>query len=131
LVELARDTLREAGDVASALALLQVPAQALEHAVRALRAAMDVLPVRGTGERALEAPGVAEAFEALSAALAGLATALQPLRESSPGLDACHARAVDAADRKSTRLNSSHVKISYAVFCLKKKNKLYYKPKLK
>src|SRR5690606_39694898 len=28
-----------------------------------------------------------------------------------------------AKDRKSTRLNSSHVKISYAVFCLKKKNK--------
>src|SRR5690606_41778110 len=26
----------------------------------------------------------------------------------------------DARDRKSTRLNSSHVKISYAVFCLKK-----------
>src|SRR5690606_39370938 len=26
-------------------------------------------------------------------------------------------------DRKSTRLNSSHVKSSYAVFCLKKKNK--------
>src|SRR5690606_19614678 len=30
-------------------------------------------------------------------------------------------------DRKSTRLNSSHVKISYAVFCLKKKNKNKYK----
>src|SRR2546427_6189315 len=28
------------------------------------------------------------------------------------------------ADRKSTRLNSSHSQISYAVFCLKKKNKL-------
>src|SRR5436305_8817807 len=28
-------------------------------------------------------------------------------------------------DRKSTRLNSSHVRISYAVFCLKKKNKQY------
>ena len=28
----------------------------------------------------------------------------------------------DRADRKSTRLNSSHVVISYAVFCLKKKN---------
>src|SRR5690606_39485264 len=27
----------------------------------------------------------------------------------------------DSGDRKSTRLNSSHVKISYAVFCLKKK----------
>src|SRR5438445_7424650 len=32
-----------------------------------------------------------------------------------------------AQDRKSTRLNSSHANISYAVFCLKKKNKgLYY-----
>src|SRR5690606_39586850 len=28
---------------------------------------------------------------------------------------------LNAQDRKSTRLNSSHVKISYAVFCLKKK----------
>src|SRR5690554_7743715 len=28
-------------------------------------------------------------------------------------------------DRKSTRLNSSHVRISYAVFCLKKKNNLH------
>src|SRR5437868_12470935 len=28
-------------------------------------------------------------------------------------------------DRKSTRLNSSHVSISYAVFCLKKKKKIY------
>src|SRR5439155_4307446 len=28
----------------------------------------------------------------------------------------------EAIDRKSTRLNSSHVAISYAVFCLKKKN---------
>src|SRR5690625_5625373 len=31
--------------------------------------------------------------------------------------------AVKRGDRKSTRLNSSHVAISYAVFCLKKKNK--------
>src|SRR5690606_42080512 len=30
---------------------------------------------------------------------------------------------MDELDRKSTRLNSSHVKISYAVFCLKKKKK--------
>src|SRR2546430_14261392 len=30
-------------------------------------------------------------------------------------------RAADPADRKSTRLNSSHSQISYAVFCLKKK----------
>src|SRR5690554_7451725 len=32
-------------------------------------------------------------------------------------------RATITLDRKSTRLNSSHVRISYAVFCLKKKNK--------
>src|SRR5436309_8799450 len=31
--------------------------------------------------------------------------------------------AATSIDRKSTRLNSSHVKISYAVFCLKKKNR--------
>src|SRR5690349_22259559 len=30
----------------------------------------------------------------------------------------------EIGDRKSTRLNSSHVEISYAVFCLKKKKKL-------
>src|SRR3712207_7123319 len=32
-------------------------------------------------------------------------------------------RTPDPADRKSTRLNSSHANISYAVFCLKKKKK--------
>src|ERR1039458_5141746 len=35
-----------------------------------------------------------------------------------------------AGDRKSTRLNSSHLGISYAVFCLKKKNRvLYFSPR--
>src|SRR5690349_23233634 len=33
------------------------------------------------------------------------------------------AAALQGGDRKSTRLNSSHVEISYAVFCLKKKKK--------
>src|SRR3712207_8122029 len=32
------------------------------------------------------------------------------------------------ADRKSTRLNSSHANISYAVFCLKKKHISYHTP---
>src|SRR3712207_7168681 len=36
-------------------------------------------------------------------------------------------RDTDDRDRKSTRLNSSHANISYAVFCLKKKN---YSPRL-
>src|SRR3712207_7615967 len=34
---------------------------------------------------------------------------------------------VKLIDRKSTRLNSSHANISYAVFCLKKKNKPHYR----
>src|SRR2546426_2447892 len=33
---------------------------------------------------------------------------------------------LDIQDRKSTRLNSSHLVISYAVFCLKKKKKLHF-----
>src|SRR5215203_7044362 len=33
-----------------------------------------------------------------------------------------------AVDRKSTRLNSSHANISYAVFCLKKKKKMIRQP---
>src|SRR5256885_3759478 len=40
---------------------------------------------------------------------------------SSRMLRACSA--MTSADRKSTRLNSSHLVISYAVFCLKKKKK--------
>src|SRR3712207_6984994 len=39
---------------------------------------------------------------------------LVPLDEAHPALEVL-------ADRKSTRLNSSHANISYAVFCLKKK----------
>src|SRR3712207_6904188 len=39
-----------------------------------------------------------------------------------------HARFYSLGDRKSTRLNSSHANISYAVFCLKKKKtqSIYY-----
>src|SRR5699024_12188660 len=42
------------------------------------------------------------------------------------GTKSCPAApAAPKRDRKSTRLNSSHVSISYAVFCLKKKHILY------
>src|SRR3712207_8570627 len=54
----------------------------------------------------------------------------QPLRLQVRAVDADRAplvlddrNALVARDRKSTRLNSSHANISYAVFCLKKKNK--------
>src|SRR5256885_2410115 len=42
-----------------------------------------------------------------------------------------HLARVPHRDRKSTRLNSSHLVISYAVFCLKKKNKLYSSARLR
>src|SRR2546426_5592351 len=42
--------------------------------------------------------------------------------ERSEGVHA-HVAALAQRDRKSTRLNSSHLVISYAVFCLKKKKK--------
>src|SRR5207253_7866532 len=42
---------------------------------------------------------------------------------SYPEYERTHALPAHVRDRKSTRLNSSHVAISYAVFCLKKKKK--------
>src|SRR5688572_31347977 len=48
---------------------------------------------------------------------------LVPARDEAAGIRACveAALASEGVDRKSTRLNSSHSQISYAVFCLKKK----------
>src|SRR5690349_23344520 len=46
-------------------------------------------------------------------------------RELDAPLGCGRQRAGLVLDRKSTRLNSSHVEISYAVFCLKKKKKHY------
>src|SRR5690625_7002687 len=43
--------------------------------------------------------------------------------EHKPEMIAIADHVIDLGDRKSTRLNSSHVAISYAVFCLKKKTK--------
>src|SRR5690349_22570960 len=68
--------------------------------------------------RSLRAPrdakgGVIHALNASGAALRA-ATATPAPQHSGPA---------SATDRKSTRLNSSHVEISYAVFCLKKKKK--------
>src|SRR5690606_41934896 len=68
----------------------------------------DALPILSTSPRARAQTAC---WAAVRRALRWVAVSISCSRPSSP------------ADRKSTRLNSSHVKISYAVFCLKKKKK--------
>src|SRR3712207_5793298 len=70
------------------------------------------------GLPALEAATAALIFNGIAAALG--AAGLTTIGGFSPFLSTQGAE----ADRKSTRLNSSHANISYAVFCLKKKKKL-------
>src|SRR5256885_8702080 len=67
----------------------------------------DALPISSLprGGRVLRAPDTAAAL---------------PARDLPGGADG------RCQDRKSTRLNSSHLVISYAVFCLKKKINMYY-----
>src|SRR5438067_4946756 len=49
---------------------------------------------------------------------------LTPLTNAQRNRAAWGMQRTNVQDRKSTRLNSSHVSISYAVFCLKKKKKM-------
>lgn len=107
LVELARDAIAECKATAGALAVVQAPAQALEAATRALRAAMDNLPIRGTAWRALDEVDVEPALQTLEKALKTLEQVLVPLRETAPGLDACHARATDQLARLQRWLESA------------------------
>src|SRR3712207_7666027 len=68
-------------------------------------------------------------FRSLGATLHHLATNSDPRLETPFTFQERPIRALnpeiseELADRKSTRLNSSHANISYAVFCLKKKKK--------
>ncbi len=99
LVELAREALGECRGIDGALAALQQPVRELEHAARALRAAMEGLPPRGTRGQAMELPEFDDSMQALADAITGLRDALAPLREASPGLDSCHARAHEFRSR--------------------------------
>src|SRR5688572_32668972 len=71
----------------------------------------------------LLAGGIAHDFNNLLSSILGNASLAR--LGLPPGTDAeAQLKAIEAAsDRKSTRLNSSHSQISYAVFCLKKKKK--------
>ena len=86
LVELARDAIAECKDVSASIATVQGPAQQLEHATRVLRAAMEVLPTRGTRGRALQDAPVREACVQLIDAVAGLRRCVGRLARSLAGL---------------------------------------------
>src|SRR5690606_40524027 len=84
----------------------------------------DALPISPESEPAMVSAEAGEGEGVAAGSMAPLCRAARrawrraaPQRAASRGRSASRAR----ADRKSTRLNSSHVKISYAVFCLKKK----------
>src|SRR5256885_10477368 len=72
---------------------------------------------RSVGAQAVEAPG---AQQRLQRAPVDLLQVEPPAKVLETRVHP--ARAALREDRKSTRLNSSHLVISYAVFCLKKKN---------
>src|SRR2546428_9914189 len=79
------------------------------------------------GERLrLQAPpaGLASAGITMTPARVGSAPPSQRMRRDDGGADPTR-----AGDRKSTRLNSSHDQISYAVFCLKKKQQHTPRPR--
>src|SRR3712207_7086192 len=83
---------------------------------RLLGPAAAVLPGR-------ERPGLERALRTLT--LAALEEQLHLLPPATAAVSTCVTSHVSltSQDRKSTRLNSSHANISYAVFCLKKKKK--------
>src|SRR3712207_7538258 len=83
-----------------------------------LHDALPILGDRGADRGEHGGPGVGRLVEGQVEAGEALAGVLQVARDEPR--DARHHR---LGDRKSTRLNSSHANISYAVFCLKKKKK--------
>src|SRR5690606_41943106 len=81
-------------------------------------------PTRRSSDLAAEHPDVHGRGHGVVVALHGVDGAgLHGTEKLARGHELVGEIQLDDQDRKSTRLNSSHVKISYAVFCLKKKNK--------
>src|SRR5450830_1983587 len=78
-------------------------------------------------ERTAKSAPLAAAFETRAAVNVDAPARPSPPNTRSTMKSDGHLISKDVRTRKSTRLNSSHVSISYAVFCLKKKKKKYIK----
>ncbi len=98
LVDLARDALSECEGVSGARAEVQEPAQALELAVKSVRAALEPLPTRASLGVFEAHPAVVEALDALRTALGTVAALLEPLAERSVGFKSCRDRAEDLVE---------------------------------
>src|SRR5690606_40910117 len=81
----------------------------------------DALPIWKRRQRASSIASACGRSDGASSRPTPKYSSLRTHPEACAALRASPCRRAPAADRKSTRLNSSHVKISYAVFCLKKK----------
>src|SRR2546427_1436009 len=81
----------------------------------------DALPICGAQELIDQVAVAAVDFHAIETGAHRIGRA--PAEVADHVLDVLCAQCARHGDRKSTRLNSSHSQISYAVFCLKKKKK--------
>src|SRR5437868_11131340 len=84
----------------------------------------DALPILGAGEHVLHAEHEKHAF------MHPVGGRVEEEARDHLIIVGKHRENGPIGDRKSTRLNSSHVSISYAVFCLKKKNNMNIKQNL-
>lgn len=99
LTELASDALAEAGKLSAATSVVLEPVEAVQQAVRALRAAMQPLPARGALADVLADAAAANALHGLRDSLDGLGDALASQAERSRGLSNVHERAEHLAGR--------------------------------
>src|SRR2546430_6442620 len=107
------------------LALVEGPVRSVEVAYGGKDEAAPRPVLVAAVEGLLSAMGV-EPVSLVNALLIAEERGIQHARKTGapePGFESARLAGVLNADRKSTRLNSSHSQISYAVFCLKKKNK--------
>src|SRR5690554_7252685 len=82
----------------------------------------DALPICSDGA------AIAQAFKDIIARIQAASASVTAIAVSAVSELRSENFAIQATDRKSTRLNSSHVRISYAVFCLKKKKQKQITP---